>query len=121
MYSLDTVLILAGLLASAAWSSPTPPKPLQKRSFVHHVRRSVNASHPAYGSNALFHAYRKHGLDLGNRKFVDTGAAVSRAAAAAGTGQVAANPSNGAAEYVSPVTVGGQTLVLDFDTGSSDL
>jgi hypothetical protein len=117
MHSLDSVLILAGLFASAAWSSPTPAKPLQKRSFVHHVRRSVNVSHPAAGGNAMFHAYRKHGLDLGERKFVAAGA-VSRAA---DTGQVAANPSNNAAEYVSPVIVGGTTLVLDFDTGSSDL
>jgi aspergillopepsin I len=36
-------------------------------------------------------------------------------------GEVAAIPSVNDREYLSPVTIGGQTLHLDFDTGSSDL
>jgi len=36
-------------------------------------------------------------------------------------GTVAATPENGDVEYDAPVTIGGQTLNLDFDTGSSDL
>lgn len=45
------------------------------------------------------------------------------AAAAGGnkTGSVAANPEQNAALFLSPVDVGGQTLNLDFDSGSSDL
>lgn len=39
----------------------------------------------------------------------------------AGTGTVAATPEAGDVEYLAPVTIGGQTLNLDFDTGSSDL
>jgi hypothetical protein len=50
--------------------------------------------------------------------------ATAAAAAATGgnkTGTVAANPEDNAALFLSPVDVGGQTLNLDFDSGSSDL
>lgn len=39
----------------------------------------------------------------------------------AGVGIVAATPEAGDVEYLAPVEIGGQTLNLDFDTGSSDL
>ncbi len=48
-------------------------------------------------------------------------AANSTAAANNGTGTVAANPEQNAALFLSPVSVGGQILNLDFDSGSSDL
>ncbi|KAK3380644.1 penicillopepsin [Lasiosphaeria ovina] len=38
-----------------------------------------------------------------------------------GIGKVTATPEQGDIEYLAPVTIGGQTLDLDFDTGSSDL
>ncbi|MCJ1471876.1 Type I transmembrane sorting receptor [Lambiella insularis] len=38
-----------------------------------------------------------------------------------GAGIVAADPTSGDNEYISPVSVGGQTVNLQFDTGSSDL
>ncbi|RDA82674.1 putative aspartyl protease [Ophiocordyceps camponoti-leonardi (nom. inval.)] len=37
------------------------------------------------------------------------------------SGSVEATPENNDAEYLAPVKIGGQELVLDFDTGSSDL
>ncbi|KAK5996892.1 Aspartic protease PEP3 [Cladobotryum mycophilum] len=37
------------------------------------------------------------------------------------TGSVVATPENNDVEFLSPVNIGGQTLNLDFDTGSSDL
>lgn len=37
------------------------------------------------------------------------------------SGKVSATPEQYHAEYLCPVTIGGQTLSLDFDTGSSDL
>ncbi|KAL8914794.1 MAG: hypothetical protein Q9171_000630 [Xanthocarpia ochracea] len=42
-------------------------------------------------------------------------------AATANDGTVSASPAQYDSEYLSPVTVGGQTLNLNFDTGSSDL
>ncbi|KAL8645770.1 MAG: hypothetical protein Q9226_007149 [Calogaya cf. arnoldii] len=42
-------------------------------------------------------------------------------AATANDGKVSANPTQFDAEYLSPVTIGEQTLNLDFDSGSSDL
>lgn len=47
--------------------------------------------------------------------------AASAAAAAQQSGSVAANPESYDSSYLCPVSVGGQTLNLDFDTGSSDL
>ncbi|KAK8042985.1 eukaryotic aspartyl protease [Apiospora phragmitis] len=42
-------------------------------------------------------------------------------AATNGTGLVAAKPEKNDVEYLSPVKIGGQTVNLDFDSGSSDL
>ncbi|USW50097.1 Putative aspartic peptidase A1 family, aspartic peptidase domain superfamily [Septoria linicola] len=48
-------------------------------------------------------------------------ARVQEAAAAVQSGSVSANPQQFDQAYLSPVTVGGKTLELDFDTGSADL
>lgn len=44
-----------------------------------------------------------------------------KAAAANSGGTVTTTPTQFDTEYLTPVTVGGQQLTLDFDTGSSDL
>ena len=50
------------------------------------------------------------------------GASPNTTAAAAGeTGNVTNTPEAGDVEFLSPITVGGQKMVMDFDTGSSDL
>lgn len=56
-------------------------------------------------------------------KFATTDAPsnVLAAAAAVQSGSVSAIPESYDTEYLCPVTVGSQTLMLDFDTGSSDL
>jgi aspergillopepsin I len=41
--------------------------------------------------------------------------------AAGNDGSAVATPEENDFEYLTPVTIGGQTLNLDFDTGSSDL
>ena len=43
------------------------------------------------------------------------------AAASANDGTVITDPTKYDSSYLTPVTVGGQTLNLDFDTGSADL
>jgi hypothetical protein len=63
----------------------------------------------------MLKAYRKFGFELMNR------AANTTAAPGSGSGTVAAAPEPNNAEYLSPVTIGGQQVTLDFDTGSSDL
>lgn len=42
-------------------------------------------------------------------------------AAAANDGTVTTTPEQYDSEYLTPVSIGGETLNLDFDTGSSDL
>lgn len=43
------------------------------------------------------------------------------AAAAANDGVVSASPTGNDSQYLTPVTIGGQTVNLDIDTGSADL
>lgn len=43
------------------------------------------------------------------------------AAAAGNDGTVTTSPTQYDSQYLTPVTIGGQQLTLDFDTGSSDL
>lgn len=72
---------------------------------------------PLSGPVALAAVYNKFGRPM----TVNQAAAVSGSSGAATSGTVAANPESYDAAYMSPVTIGGQTLNLDFDTGSSDL
>ena len=69
------------------------------------------------GPDAMLKAYKKYGFNLQARQNANNTAP----AGGANTGQVAAVPEPNAAEYLSPVSIGGQMLNLDFDTGSSDL
>jgi len=76
------------------------------------------------GPNAMAAAYRKYGFTMPKvlraRQLVNS-TQPANGRAGAGVGVVAALPEPNAAEYLSPVTIGGQTVTLDFDTGSSDL
>jgi hypothetical protein len=112
MHSFQSTLLVASLLVAAAVSTPTPT--LNKRSFVHHVKRSVDKRSALAGPDEMARAYRKFGFQLISRQANVT-------AAAPGTGIVQAAPEPNDAEFLSPVNIGGQTVTLDFDTGSSDL
>lgn len=114
IHSLRAVLFIVSLLAASAIAAPAN---IQKRSFVHHVKRTINRRDPGVGPDAMLKAYRKFGFQLVGRAANTTAAP----AAGAGTGTVVAAPEPNAAEYLSPVNIGGQTVTLDFDTGSSDL
>jgi hypothetical protein len=114
MQSIFSIIYIALTLAAVVLSTPTPN--IQKRSFTHVVKRRVNNG-PAAGVNALAAAFRKYNFDM---PAAMTTTANSKAVTGQ-TGNVNAQPEQNAAEYLSPVTIGGQTLNLDFDTGSSDL
>lgn len=121
------------LLAAVVFAVPAPVRRrgLQKRSFK--VPRQLNAAHPTgpNGMAAMRKVFRKYNFVVKDDFMVKEGFIsnvkqsenVTEAAAAGRnqTGTVAANPEQNAALFLSPVEVGGQTLNLDFDSGSSDL
>ncbi|KAF9629696.1 putative aspartyl protease protein [Lasiodiplodia theobromae] len=97
MHSLRVIVLLVALLAAVVLARPAPTKTtktLGKRSFK--VPRNLNPK-----------IKRKDGA-VAMRK-------------AMRNGEVAANPEENEALFLSPVKIGGQTLNLDFDSGSSDL
>ena len=125
--SLSTTFCTICLLSSIALGAPTT-NTLQGRSFeVERIRRS---DYVPNGPAALRKAYGKFnikpietGFQPLDFKPIDTAEAVQQAANAGNgaDGVVSATSVNNDAEFVSPVTIGGQTLMMDFDTGSSDL
>jgi hypothetical protein len=117
-----TKLLLATSLICATFAAPTQHK---KRSFK--IDRVRQANYVPNGPAALRKAYIKFGLDdisfLPDANVASSINADTASAAGTGTeqGSVSASPTQNDAEFLSPVTVGGQTIVMDFDTGSSDM
>ncbi|KZM25977.1 Aspergillopepsin I [Ascochyta rabiei] len=116
------------LLAALALAAPSQVKRqgLAKRSFK--VPRQLNTAHPTgpNGAAAMRKVFRKYNFKVeGDFVAYTRAAGINTTTAAVGgsntTGTVAANPGPNAALFLSPVEVGGQTLNLDFDSGSSDL
>ncbi|TLD15233.1 hypothetical protein PspLS_10637 [Pyricularia sp. CBS 133598] len=141
MRSIINLLYLA-LLASLVSAAPAnnQKRSIQKRSFkVDRVRNLNFKGHN--GPRELMKAYAKYSMPVpqglldaiaaqGKPEFKSQSVGESRISAAdpstnltkaAGVGLVTATPEAGDVEYLSPVTIGGQTMNLDFDTGSSDL
>jgi hypothetical protein len=105
MQILSTLLIAA----SAASVLAAPATSAKKQTFS--VTQKYNDKFQGKdGVKAILKAYRKyqweHPLD---------------APTGANDGSIAANPEQYDIEYLCPVKIGGQTMNLDFDTGSSDL
>lgn len=96
-------------LATAALASPI--ERANKRGIT--VNQDVARKLPA-GVVQYANTYRKYGKAPPEH--------VERAAqASGGTSGVTANPESGDVSYLCSVNIGGQTLSLDFDTGSADL
>ncbi|KAL8999436.1 MAG: hypothetical protein Q9169_001750 [Polycauliona sp. 2 TL-2023] len=106
--------LLNGLgVASTVWMSvATSPVNLQPRAGDFIVHQTVPKPFKKTGPAAILSTYDKYNASAPK--------AVIRALTA-NDGFVLANPTLYDAEYLSPVTIGGQTLNLNFDTGSSDL
>lgn len=104
MPSLTSYIAAAALLAVSA-AAPT------KQGFSV-TQVPVNHGKLTHGAHLTAKTYKKFGKEVP--------AAVERAAASQ-TGSVTASPQEYDSEYLAPVTIGGETIVLDFDTGSADL
>ncbi|OAL03896.1 acid protease [Phaeosphaeriaceae sp. SRC1lsM3a] len=131
------IFVLVALLVAIAFAAPAPSRRrgLQKRSFK--VPRQLNTAHPTgpNGMAAMRKVFRKYNFQvredfmsreglIGQTKESKNESAVDEKVSAAATNQtgtVMATPEQNAALFLSPVEIGGQTLNLDFDSGSSDL
>ncbi|KAI0832249.1 acid protease [Hypoxylon sp. FL0890] len=143
MQSFAKLLFVFGLLALASAS----PAKIQKRG-VYKVERVPNPNFTGHnGPRALLKTLRKYRMPIpaslanaaqGQNEMISKrqnrrkgkghkkgGAAASKGQATASadnvTGLVTNTPEANDVEYLSPVNIGGQTLNLDFDSGSSDL
>ncbi|KAH8882891.1 aspergillopepsin-F [Thozetella sp. PMI_491] len=127
--------VVVGLLATTAVAAPSS---IQKRSFkVERVKNRAFKGHN--GPRELLKAYQKYSMPVpdalmaaiqaqaaaapagAQTKAKGASVKATNGTAAAGTGLVTATPEQGDIEYLAPVNIGGQTLNLDFDSGSSDL
>jgi len=110
MHSFTSTLAAGVLLASVAVAAPVQ-QTQTKRNTGYTITGTVAKPLPAYPVQ-LANVYRKYG------KAVPDNVA---AAAASVSGSVPAIPEASDVAYLCEVTIGGQTLNLDFDTGSADL
>lgn len=108
MPSLYQVTVAAALLALGL-AAPIEERKNQGSSVVQVVH---NQGFVTTGAHSMMRTYMKYGK---------APPANVKTAASSSSGTVAASPEQYDSEYLSPVTIGGQTLRLDFDTGSSDL
>lgn len=102
-----STLIAASTLAVLVTSKPVPQAVPAKKGFT--INQSI-AKPFQPGPVQVKKAYKKFNV-----------AVPADVAAAAADGSVVAIPEQYDSEYLSPVTIGGQVLNLDFDTGSADL
>lgn len=105
--SISIALLLTSTIGGVL-AAPT----LFERGKTFSITAAHNGKFVRNGTAAMLKAYAKYGLHslhpesvLGKRQ----------------DGSVTATPAAQDVEYICPVTIGGQTLNLDFDTGSADL
>ena len=101
----------ASALVALTSATPVDYEPLEKRGVAFKLAQSIPKA-LLTGPASVLYTYNKF-------KAAPPEDVVS--AAANNDGTVTASPEEYDSEYLCPVTIGGQTLNLDFDTGSSDL
>ena len=113
MISLTTVLALT----VAAQAAPTAEKRATNTFSIPAIR---NTQYVRNGTAAMLKAYKKYDLkptqQFSGSFLNEIGASRKRQ-----DGSVTASPASEDVEYLVPVSIGGQTLNLDFDSGSADL
>ena len=125
--SIQLLAIFAAFCAVALSSPIKQQHQSKKRSFK--VSRIRQRNFVPDGGIALRKSYTKFGIEgygfVPELDISTTLVPFSELAASTGTGSengaVSASPSQNDAEFLSPVSIGGQTLVMDFDSGSSDM
>jgi aspergillopepsin I len=119
MHTFFTPFFFFTLLVSLVIAIPTPVYERRGRSFTVHRKRNQN--YVPNGTRSLLKAYRKFGIPIPD-EVVTTPFNTSEAVAGGQqNGQVDAVPESNDSEYLSEVVIGGQTMMMDFDSGSSDL
>lgn len=119
MQSLIKIVYALGLLALATAS---PTQHIEKRG-VYKVERVPNPNYTGRnGPRALLKTLRKYRMPIppALMESIESNEMITKRQTN-GTGLVTATPEANDVEYLSPVSIGGQTLNLDFDSGSSDL
>ncbi|OJJ51178.1 hypothetical protein ASPZODRAFT_55031 [Penicilliopsis zonata CBS 506.65] len=116
-------------------AAPTPAR-LQRKGTSYKVERVRREGFVADGASALRKAYSKYGITASTKesgadlwdfepyatvKEATSSSAAASSASASQTGEVTATSADDGSEFVSPVIIGGQTINMDFDTGSADL
>ncbi|KAL5114031.1 Aspartic protease snp2 [Pleosporales sp. CAS-2024a] len=116
---------LTSIVLALAASGAVVASPVQKRAAFT-VEQVQKGQHIKYGADAMAKAFRKYGKTVPRN--IEEASANFRAkyglsaSSHASTGSVSALPSDNVdSSYLCAVNVGGTTLNLDFDTGSSDL
>lgn len=125
-------LLLFLSLSFDALAAPAPRPVRKSRSFQ--IERLKRSDYVPHGPTALRKAFRKFGItpvDFSNITLNDfepfdlktsvVNTNQNTAAEPDQTGAVSATSVQGDVEFVSPVTIGGQTITMDFDTGSADM
>ncbi|KAL8704530.1 MAG: hypothetical protein Q9201_002304 [Fulgogasparrea decipioides] len=102
-------LSAASAILAIASASPVDKRAIKKNFTLH---QSVPKSKIRSGPASVAATYLKYGKQP---------PANVEAAAAGNDGSVTTTPTEYDSQYLTPVTIGGQELTLDFDTGSSDL
>lgn len=119
---LSSLLLLTLILAAAA----APSKP-HRRSFKI-GRQATGNTRVRNGVADMHKAYQKYGFPISNamtqavaQSKIGASANVVSHSTAKRDGSTDATPEQADSEFLSPVDFGGQKLMMDFDTGSSDI
>ena len=105
--------LIFAIACLTAFSFSTPL--LRRDRFTVQQTISKSSSNANGGPAELAQVYRKYNSKVPARLRKAAQSAAENAAS------VTASPSTGDSEYTALVTIGGQDVNLDFDTGSSDL
>ncbi|KAL8873882.1 MAG: hypothetical protein Q9174_000711 [Haloplaca sp. 1 TL-2023] len=113
-----TEVFAIALLIATVLAAPTRPK---GTSFTVQ-RRQLSATGPRSGPAALGKAMRKYGWEVPKGiSRVKSQQPNVHATEDEDEGRVTATPEEGDASFLSPIRIGGQPMMMNFDTGSSDL